>query len=244
MSRNHPILTADWLEACFIHFRVDASRLQRRIPLELDRFKGHAYVSLVAFTQQNLRPVWGGRVARWLASPVAHHAFLNVRTYVKLGQARGILFLTEWIPNRLAAMIGPRTFGLPYRLGRLRYTSDSRTIIAGGGRLTLDVQDGSAGLRPAPTGTLDHWLLERYIAWTCRRGVIRRFDVHHAAWLQRRAEVRLKDDGLLAQSGDWFADAELAGANYSPGVRDVTISGPGRVRMNAAEFAPPESVIQ
>jgi len=32
---------------------------------------------------------------------------------------RGIFFIAEWIPNRLAVLIGPRMYGLPYRLGRL-----------------------------------------------------------------------------------------------------------------------------
>ncbi|MFT4640844.1 MAG: hypothetical protein ACI8T1_004177 [Verrucomicrobiales bacterium] len=42
-------------------------------------------------------------------------------TYVKNGDEPGIYFMTEWVPNRLAAFLGPRTFGLPYRLGELAY---------------------------------------------------------------------------------------------------------------------------
>src|SRR5206468_5090839 len=91
---------------------------------ELDLRDGQAYVSLVAFTQRRLRPAFGGRVAAMLASPLADHAFLNVRTYVRHRGEAGIFFIAEWIPNRLAAWIGPRTYGLPYRLGQLYYAHD------------------------------------------------------------------------------------------------------------------------
>ncbi|MEA2735816.1 MAG: uncharacterized protein QOE14_2267, partial [Humisphaera sp.] len=112
------MFTADWLDVIFVHFRVDPARLQPLVPLPLDLHEGDAYVSLVAFTQSNLRPTRGGRLAALLAAPLAHHEFLNVRTYVRQGDASGIFFIAEWIPKRLAAFIGPRTYGLTYRLGR------------------------------------------------------------------------------------------------------------------------------
>ena len=58
--------------------------------------------------------------------PLARHEFLNLRTYVRHGDVRGIYFLAEWIPNYLASLIGPRTYGLPYRLGELTYANDIR----------------------------------------------------------------------------------------------------------------------
>src|SRR5437016_3224059 len=121
-----PLFFADWLDVVFVHFRVDAARLQAAVPLELDRYAGDAFVSLVAFTQDRLRPARGGRFAQWLATPLGRHEFLNVRTYVRYGQTRGIYFIAEWIPNRLAVLIGPRLYGLPYHLGRLRYRRDRR----------------------------------------------------------------------------------------------------------------------
>src|SRR5213079_2093177 len=103
----------------------------------LDLLDGEAFVSLVAFTQRRLRPSLGGRIAAWLSSPLASHEFFNVRTYVRHRDDRGIFFLAEWIPNRLAVLIGPRTYGLPYRLGRLRYRKFSRRVFAAGQRFEL-----------------------------------------------------------------------------------------------------------
>jgi uncharacterized protein YqjF (DUF2071 family) len=214
------------MDVIFVHFRVDAGRLQRRIPLELDRFDDQAYVSLVAFTQQNLSLATGAKVARWLAAPVAHHEFLNVRTYVRRGQVRGIYFMTEWIPNRLAAWIGPRMYGLPYRLGGLRYGTRRREVISGSKRLLIETKRSPGAVKHASPMALDGFLLERYTAFTHRHGVTRRFDVEHAPWLQSSLDVKIKETSLLGESGDWFEDAEFARANYSPGVTGVRIGGP------------------
>jgi uncharacterized protein YqjF (DUF2071 family) len=214
------------MDVIFVHFRVDAGRLQRWIPLELDRFHDQAYVSLVAFTQQNLSLATGAKVARWLAAPVAHHEFLNVRTYVRRGQVRGIYFMTEWIPNRLAAWIGPRMYGLPYQLGGLNYRENRREVVMGGERVVIEVKQSSGVLTHASPKGLDEFLLERYAAFTHRHGVTRRFDVEHAPWLQSSLDVKIKEASLLSESGDWFEDAEFARANYSPGVTGVRIGRP------------------
>jgi uncharacterized protein YqjF (DUF2071 family) len=245
---------ADWLDVIFVHFRISPERLALLVPLPLDLHQGDAYVSLVAFTQSNLRPSFGGRIAALLASPLARHEFLNVRTYVRCGDgagagagasASGIFFMTEWIPNRLAALVGPRTYGLPYRLGRLSYRGMRREIEAAGRGLTIAVRGMSAspmqlaapaagrrermGEAPMPRETFDEFLLERYTAFTSRNGIVRRFDVEHVPWPQRRVEVDLIDTSLLALSGPWLEDAELVAAHYSPGVRDVIIGRPRRV---------------
>jgi len=218
------LFVADWLDAIFVHFAVDPSALAPQIPLELDVRDGLAYVSLVAFTQRNLRPSIGGALAAWLATPLATHEFLNVRTYVRHGDTRGIFLLAEWIPNRLAALIGPRTYGLPYRLGELHYDGLDREVIATGRRLHF--RAAPAASHPDP---LDDFLLERYCAFTHRDGVVRRFDVTHAPWPQQPVNVEMIDNGLLALSGKWHRGATLVAAHHSPGVRDVAISAPRRL---------------
>jgi len=241
---------ADWLDVIFVHFRVDAARLARRVPLQLDLYEGEAYLSLVAFTQSRLRPTVGGRLGERIVAPLAHHEFLNVRTYVRHGDDRGIFFIAEWIPNRVAAFIGPRTYGLPYRLGRLNYDGMRREIAAEGKSLMIAARGIGAspvlfaapaalprsgsnrermGGAPMPRGAFDEFLLERYTAFTHRNRLLRRFDVEHAPWPQRRIQVDVRNTGLLQLSGDWFADAEFVAAHHSHGVRDVRISGPRRV---------------
>lgn len=248
-----PFLINDWVRAVFIHYEVDPDALQPHVPYELDRRGGRAYVSLVAFVMRRLRPRIGGRVTRWLSAPVANHGFLNVRTYVKHRGEPGILFLTEWLPNRLSVFLGPRTFGLPYRLGRLDYAHNHErgelrgTVTDGGGRMIE--RDGGAAcadlasadaptlryeshlpadttFAPCRAGTLTEFLVERYTAYTERKGVRRMFRVWHEPWPLAPIDIDVRDAGLLGLSGPWWETARCVGAHYSPGVLDVAISRP------------------
>ena len=232
-----PLFHADWLSAVFLHFAVDADWLQPQIPLELDRFDGRAFVSLVAFTQARLRPIRSGRFVEWLSAPLARHEFLNLRTYVRHGDTRGILFLAEWIPNRLAVLIGPRMYGLPYRLGKLEYSNDLRFRELRGHatsfrrslsyRATLLSRDFKHA-----TSSLDHFLVERYTAFTSRDRTIRRFDVAHEPWPIVRLDARITESTLLP----WPIQQPTL-AHFSPGVFDVAITAPSLV--SADTLAPP-----
>ncbi len=234
---GRPALLSDWERVVFIHYRVPAEVLGPLVPFELDLWEGYAYVSLVAFTMKRLRPAAGGRVGAWLMTPIAGHEFLNVRTYVRRGNERGIYFLIEWLPSRLSAMLGPRTFGLPYRYGRLDYEHDFeggrlRGRISGGegeGRIEYAAEvEQSARLEAAGAGTLEEFLLERYVAFTMRRRTPLNFRIWHWPWRQTAVEVRMEREDLLEVTGAWRGRAELVGAHYSPGVEDVWIGLPRR----------------
>src|SRR5438067_10235407 len=119
--RSEPMLYARWDRAVFIHYAADAATLQRDVPFALDLHDGRAYVSIVAFTLSRMRPRIGGRIGEWLFKPIATHEFLNIRTYVRHRGEPGIYFLAEWLSNPLSVLLGPRSFGLPYRFGRIDY---------------------------------------------------------------------------------------------------------------------------
>ena len=222
---------ADWREALFIHFRVDAARLQRTVPLKLDVRDGQAYVSLVAFTQARLRPAVGGRFSEWLSKPLASHGFLNVRTYVRRGEERGIYFLSEWIPNALAVLVGPRLYGLPYQWAELNYASDgtgclTREVACAEGRFSCTATvDTEAPYRPSEPGSEAAFLLERYTAFTFRRGVLRRFRIRHQPWQQQAARVAMGARGLV----EAWAGGKPCAAHFSQGAEDVAIGWVERV---------------
>jgi uncharacterized protein YqjF (DUF2071 family) len=115
----YPLFHCSWDRAVFLHYRVEPRFLQRQVPFELDLFDGQAYVSLVSFTLRNMR--LSHPHLKFITQPLHTHAFLNVRTYVRVRHLRGIYFLAEWLNNRLATMLGPMLYGLPYRFGRLTY---------------------------------------------------------------------------------------------------------------------------
>jgi uncharacterized protein YqjF (DUF2071 family) len=230
------LFVADWVEAAFIHYALDPRQLRPHIPFDLDTFEGMAYVSLVAFTQRRLRPALGGRLAEALSAPLACHEFLNVRTYVKVGGERGIHFIAEWIPNRLAALIGPPLYGLPYRVGRLRYRYDvmggevTGAVTAPQGRVEFAGRLPAARqCREASPGTLGAFLVERYTAWTYRDGVARRFRIRHEPWPQARLDVKVMRSDLVATlCGGLLCNATPVVGHFSPGIHDVRIGPPER----------------
>lgn len=231
-----PLFIGDWDRALFLHFEVDPAALQRENPFQLDLLDGHAFVSLVAFTMRRMRPWLGGFVTEWLLRPVATHEFLNVRIYVRHDDEPGIQFLAEWLPNRLSVSIGPSTFGLPFRLGRLSYRHRHETgavsgqVAAREGRLSYRATlDPAAEFAPASADTVDEFLLERYTAFTWNRSHRRLFRVWHEPWKQCTAGVDLQDISLLTTVWPWFHDAHFVSANYSPGARDVWMGRPHRI---------------
>lgn len=210
---RRPLLRAGWLDVLMIHYAADPDRLQRYVRAPLELFEGRAYVSLVIFTLSRLRFDRGG-------PPFSTHRYLNVRAYVR---DNGIEFLAEWLTNPLCALLGPRLYGLPFRWGRIRYApGHARGRVQGRGGALAYRARAVGPLATCAPGTLDHFLFERYTAFTDRR----LFHVWHAPWRRAAAEVEILDDSLVASTGDWFARAVPAGAHLSPGIEDVWMGRP------------------
>jgi uncharacterized protein YqjF (DUF2071 family) len=233
--RGEPMFYARWDRALFIHYAADPDILQRDVPFELDLRDGCAFVSLVAFTLVRMRPRVGGKIGEWLLKPIATHEFLNVRTYVQHAGEPGIFFLAEWLNNRAAVLLGPRSFGLPYRFGELAYDHGrDGNVLRGMAKARGDhlVYEGEAGrerFEPCEAESLTEFLLERYTAFTQHRKHTRFFRVWHSPWPQASAEIGVTAGTLIASTGRWWKTAELVGANYSPGV-EVWMGRPHRLR--------------
>ena len=237
--RGEPLFFATWDRAVFIHYEADASLLQQQVPFPLDLHGGRAFVSIVAFTLLRMRPRLGGRLSEWLFRPIASHEFLNVRTYVRHADEPGIFFLAEWLSNPLSVRLGPRTFGLPYRFGHLKYAHVDEEIVgavtANEGRLKYRAVSAATSFDPSEAESLTEFLLERYTAFTCQHRRRRLFRVWHEPWPQTPIEIEVAADDLLSATGRWWTSAQCVGANYSPGV-EVWMGRPHRIRPCTAEM--------
>lgn len=234
---GEPLLLAAWERVLMIHFEVDAERLQCDVPFPLDLWNGRAFVSLVAFTMRGMRPRLGGKLAALLFRPIATHDFLNVRTYVRHGDEYGIHFLGEWLSNRLAVRLGPTTFGLPYRYGKITCKPDWRDgniqgrVVGVDNRARLAYHGeliAPATFQPCAAGSLDEWLMERYTAFNSAAGRKRFFRVWHRPWPQCAAAVKPDETTLLTAQWPWFESARPVGANFSPGFKEVWMGRPHR----------------
>jgi uncharacterized protein len=231
---GEPMFYARWDRALFIHYAADAAALQPDVPFQLDLRHGLAYVSIVAFTLSRMRPRIGGRIGECLFKPIGTHEFLNVRTYVRHRGEPGIYFLAEWLSNPLSVKLGPRTFGLPYRFGRLRYEHAPNgralrgTVDAPEGRLEYEGNVRGSDFGPSEAGSVTEFVVERYTAFTQRRRRARFFRVWHLPWEQAPVEIEVNADTLIASTGPWWKTAECIGANYSP-CAEVWMGRPHRI---------------
>lgn len=232
---GEPLFLARWDRAVFVHYAVDPLILQRQVPFQLDLRDGKAFVTIVAFTLVRMRPRLGGIIGEWLFKPIATHEFLNIRTYVHDGSEPGIYFLAEWLSNPLSVRLGPRSFGLPYRFGRINYEhARDGSALRGtvGARDARFVYEGNAcddRFEPCEAGSLTEFVLERYSAFTQAGKRRRLFRIWHPPWPQAPAEVEVTDDALIATTGPWWKTADLVGANYSPGA-EVWMGRPHRIQ--------------
>lgn len=229
-----PLFLADWKDVVMLHFEVEPLALQRLTTLEVDRFEGRAFVSLVAFRMERMRLRCLPRVSEPLLAPFTKSLFLNLRTYVRHGDETGIQFLVEWLSNRLSVPLGPPVYGLPYRGGELRFTAHgNRRVVqarprSGGGNVDFEVEPLGVADECEP-GTVDEFLAERYTAYTECRGRRRCFRIWHPPWRQRRCHVLRAEQTLLGETFAELVGARLVAATFSEGLEDVWMGKPERL---------------
>ncbi|HXK17893.1 MAG TPA: DUF2071 domain-containing protein, partial [Polyangiaceae bacterium] len=160
-----------WRQLLFMHWPVELRALRDAVPssFELDLHEGIAYVGVVPFAMQGVRP-------RFVPQPAALD-FLetNVRTYVLRNGEPGVYFFSLEAASRLAVAAARAAFALPYHHARMTLEQQA----SGWRYATYRSQGGAAhevhyrALEPLAAsmpGTLQHFLLERYLLFTERRG--------------------------------------------------------------------------
>lgn len=195
--------TQRWRELLFVHWEVPVETLRPLVParLSIDAWEGRALVGLVPFAMRAIRP-------RWLPRVLAQD-FLetNLRTYVHLeGEEPGVWFFSLEASSWLAVTAARLGWSLPYHHAEMMMRRDGERIDYAterrrdGARAVVSWTPGMVLGASAP-GTVEHFLLERYVLYAERRGQLHRGRVHHPAYQARAAELHRLEESLAEAAG-------------------------------------------
>ncbi len=184
-------LTARWSNLFLATYPVPPSLLARRLPpgLQLDTRDGSAFVSLVAFDFLDTRVLgvpWPG---------YRNFAELNLRYYVRRelpggAQERGVMFVREFVPQRLVAFLARWLYNEPYLAAPItstrqeddtQVTMDYRLRFAGREH-RITATGGKPAFRPAEASDEHFFKEHRWGYGTTRRGRPLRYEVDHPHW--------------------------------------------------------------
>ena len=185
-----------WANIVWCHWPVDPAQVAAVLPAGLtpELFDGQAWVGLIPFSMERLRPVGPfGFVTRWLRS--SDFGEVNVRSYVTGPDGQtGVWFCTLDADSVAAVAMANAAFGLPYRVATTNYTERDgvrrwrSTRRRDGAHAALTVTAATESPRPAAPG-LEAFLFERYALYTRWHGRILRGELSHEPWRVRPATL-------------------------------------------------------
>lgn len=204
----------EWNRVVFLHWQLPVSELAAFVPdeLEIDTIDGMAWVSVVVFDMNNIRPRNLPAV-----SMVSDFFEVNVRTYIKREGKTGVYFLSIEGSKKLSCYLARKISGLPYRYEKMTRSSQHFKLESAS---TCNKLNMSYGVRDevCDKTPLDIWLTERYALFQDVAGKIKSFDIHHIEWPVHK--LYLKN---LELSYPLFSFLNRAPdlVHYSPGVAVV-----------------------
>jgi uncharacterized protein len=214
-----PVMYQRWHDLLFMHWPVAPDALRPHIPhdLEIDTFKGQAWLAVVPFRMSDIYPR-GLFPVPWLSA----FAELNVRTYVLRDGKPGVWFFSLDAANPIAVALGRTWFKLPYFNARMRcvskpilvapeqaagiYYSSQRTHRnAPRCEFRADYFPVDKVVIPRP-GTLEYFLTARYCLYTAGKSGniyrnIYRGEIDHEPWPLQRAAARVEVNTMTQPIG-------------------------------------------
>jgi len=185
-----------------MHWPIPIDVIRPLVParLELDLLDGTAFVGVVPFVMQGVRPRW------WPRRLAFDFLETNVRTYVTHNGRPGVYFFSLDAASSLAVWAARRFWGLPYYRAEMHIEQTGDEIsyrsrrYGSEARLEVRYRLGEM-LGPSKLGTTEHFVLERYLLFLEHRQEIYVGQVHHRPYPAQRAEVLEVDDQLMQAAG-------------------------------------------
>ncbi len=198
------VLKQSWNDLLFAHWPVAKERLRELVPgyLDLDTYESEAWVSVTPYRLTDKSPR-GLPALPWIST----FNEINVRTYVSYGGVPGIYFFSL-DADSLIAVNGARTvFHLPYYLAEMTCEGNPNRITFSSRRNSDEPAEFQAQFGPvgpafqAATGTIEHWLTERYCLYTqSADGHAYRVSIDHAPWQLHAAEADIKTNSMAERA--------------------------------------------
>jgi hypothetical protein len=113
-----PVMRQRWSRLLFLHWPMEPDVIQATLPpgLTVDTFDGRAWIGVVPFFMERIRPVFCPPVPG-----ISWFLELNVRTYVHNEQGNsGVWFYSLDCNQPLAVEIARRLFHLPYQHAEMK----------------------------------------------------------------------------------------------------------------------------
>ncbi len=205
---QRPSVSMAWRDLTFLHYACEPSIIQKLLPngLTVDVFPDgsgelKAWVGLVLFRMERVHP-------RWLPIvPCGNFPETNVRTYChRDGKEPGVWFLSLDAANPFACAFARRFYSLPYheasmRCDRAGGTIEYRSRRWQAPRATTLANAAIGSATAVDPGTLEFFLIERYLLYSARQGTLYKGQVFHAPY-------------QVNEITNWRCDTELLVANH------------------------------
>ena len=199
-----------WHDLLFAHWPVAPESLARHLPpgVELDLHGGEAWLGVVPFRMSGVR-------LRCVPPLPGASAFpeINVRTYVRRGEHRGVWFFSLDAASSLAVRTARALAPLPYFHaamecraldGVVSYRSNRSDRRSPGAdfEATYSAAEALERASTPPPGSLADFLTSRYCLFTSTPGgALLRVDIHHLPWRLGAARASIRANSMAAAAG-------------------------------------------
>lgn len=214
VSRFRPegrvVMRPRWRELLFLHWEYPAEEIRKLLPqgLELDLFEGRAFVGLVPFRMENVRPHFVPDLGRF-GHFYSRFPELNVRTYVVRDGVPGVWFFSLDAASALAVLTARAWFSLPYFKARMRLRCTHNGLDFWSKRLWTAPPNASCQVRFSPMGeeqvsppdSLEEFLVERYVLYSKRGSQMFRGRVYHEPYRIQKAQVTSLRENCVQAAG-------------------------------------------
>ena len=230
-TEEPPLMFHRWRDLLFLHFPIDPALVPIPEGLTLDTFpdaqgKPMAWVGFVPFRMHGIRPR-GGLAMPWISA----FPETNVRTYVhRDGKEPGVWFFSLDAARWPACKVARIGYGLNYKHALMSVRRQGDKIAYRGRRIERPHAEWSVEavlgepMPPPEYGSLEFFLVERYLLYSRHRGQLLTGLVAHPPYPLRQVISFEGSETAVAAAG--IPPRPWAHACFSEGV-DVRVGGIG-----------------